>query len=226
MADYGLRAEVPLQLRKELQDVEREIKDLEKRISETRQSSFHNMIGRRAARPPAKALGPTVINLVFIVAKLADLPIVRETCICYGDTSEKWAPFNPFNADPIDSICSEVLFSEGLAPIIVDTEDNLYEDFDELVLEADLCNEILICIVDPWCLFSERDRKLLAGLDRVKFKNSGVIIPWNWDDEDYRRLKKDLTLGLIESSITRWMNQIDHSGFAIKLSPPKIFKRR
>jgi FxsC-like protein len=184
-AMYVLATGVPLQDEKELKRVQREIKEIEAIKKELDEVSG-------VTPPPVEPLGPAVVNLIFIAAKPDDLQIIREHNI-YGQTSSEWAPFNPFNANTIESICSISLMREDLKPYIYDIDDNVYKNLSGWIRRADQLNQILICVVDPWCLFSKQERTLVSEhLDRQQYKNHAVIIPWNENDDDYRRLEKDL----------------------------------
>ena len=145
----------------------------------------------------ADAIGPpTAARVVYIAAGANEFASARAQALNqlsrtdttpYGKNGYFWKPFLP----SLDRVVGELTFDSVRGYEYKPTESS--RAIIEALLKEDRPDEMVVLVVDPWTIRLPDYQKLMRGFDARQPVYSGVVIPWN--DQDQENIAADAELG-------------------------------
>jgi FxsC-like protein len=146
--------------------------------------------------PSEPAQVPDIARIVYVAAPQAEIEAaqmedeqpprrLRTNTANYGRRGFYWRPYHPPVDLKVGDIASSAIRGFEYKPA------SPAELMEELA-KADATGEITILIVDPWTIRLPQYQKLMHRFDKEHTPNCCVIIPWNEEDEETRRLASKL----------------------------------
>ncbi|MCM3882068.1 TIR-like protein FxsC [Frankia sp. R82] len=139
--------------------------------------------------------GPKRVTFVLVVTSSSQLANVRQHLVYYGHDFADWKPYHPH---PDRRVCVAAQFVaarqemesriEMLTPSVVG-----------LLEQSRNNNEVVVFIIDVWTATMEPFRSELRAYDRRNEPTTGVMVPWNPDDEETREHHDRLRAELAET---------------------------
>ena len=140
------------------------------------------------AAQPADAVGPpTAARVIYVAAGANEFASARAQAAAqlsradttpYGKNGYFWKPYLPV----LDRVVGELTFDSvrGYEYKPAEFSKEMLED----LLDQDRLDEIIVLVVDPWTIRLPAYQNLMKGFDARQPVNSGVVIPWNEEDQE------------------------------------------
>ncbi len=166
-------------------------------------------------------------KFVFVAARNNEIGSLRSPD-AYGEVSSDWRPFHPLK-EYVHDTTYQAAYAANLRPSSI----FLDADFLRLLSLADDRNNIILLLVDPWTVRLESYFQYVKQYDSTELPNSTVLVCWNYDHEDTRKLRSALGENLKKAfkrkflaSPHRLRLEIDSmSRFRNELTEALLFKR-
>jgi FxsC-like protein len=127
----------------------------------------------------SRRAGPAVssvrrVTFVVAVGTRDQMSLIRQTVDVYGEDCEEWRPYHPACTAPIAARAQTVAGEREMTSRIRPADAELFRIIDE----AEARRQPVVLIVDPWVIGLREYRELLERLNRLRSRNTAVIVPW------------------------------------------------
>lgn len=142
-----------------------------------------------------RVAGATAIKRVtFVVAAAGrdEMKVVRTTVDVYGDDFIDWRPYHPLCPDTIALRAQAVAGAQHMIARFDPIDDDLFG----LLEKAQKRNELVVVIVDPWAVGLVEYKCILNKLDRLRYRTTAVVVPWESADTIEAKVRDALYLCL------------------------------
>ena len=131
-------------------------------------------------------LGPRLAQFIFIAGKKQELFSLKQHVENYDVNGWSWKPFDEENE--VGIIAQNVATSKRMHFSSIEFGPDLINK----IKEAELNNSLVIIIVDPWTVKISSYKEFLSNYDNTNYINSGLLVPWNFSDDETTQEKNQL----------------------------------
>jgi FxsC-like protein len=137
-------------------------------------------------RPPA---GGGHVEFVFVVSTADEQPAGRQHREFYGETAADWRPYLPDDQAPLSLTAQRTAVSRDFTSNVTTAADGTLIDRLDRAREN---NQIVVLLVDVWATRIAKYRQMLVRYDRRNEPTTGVMVPWNDNDDEIRAAEDEL----------------------------------
>lgn len=114
------------------------------------------------------------VTFVVAVGTRDQMSLIRHTVDVYGDDYDEWRPYHPTCTAPIAARAQTVAGEREMTSWVRPADAELFRILDE----AEARRQPVVMIVDPWVIGLREYRELLEQLNRRRYRNTAVVVPW------------------------------------------------
>ncbi len=120
------------------------------------------------------------VTFVLAVTSASELAALRRHLSYYGSQYDEWKPYHPHHKQRVCVSAQFIAAGQEMSSDIV----MLQTGISTLLKRSRTRNEIVVFIVDLWTATMEPFRTALLEYDQRNEPTTGVLVPWNPDDEE------------------------------------------